>query len=54
MTPQQAQEMVEAHNVHELEYNDWDNEEAIMLRDHNPRLFDAYRALLKLASKADE
>ncbi len=54
MTPDQAQEIVDAHDVHELEFNDWDNEEAIMLGQQNWRLLDAYRALLNLAAKADD
>ena len=54
MTPDQAQEIVNAHDVHELEFNDWDNEEAGLLREYNPRLLGAYRALLALAAEADD
>ena len=50
MTKEQAQEIIYAHEIHSMMQ---DAEERRMLKENNPELYSAYKALLKLADKAD-
>lgn len=47
MTPEHAAALCDAHDVHQLLEND---EEVEMLREQNPELLAAYKALARLAT----
>jgi len=47
MTKSQAQEIVMAHDIKTIMD---DHEESELLKENNPELYDAYKALLKLAA----